>query len=143
FADEDAEILSYQRVSGNGHELDEMEADLAKLQARLSATDDDDELDKLVAQRKALRARISGFELVPDSLDYGLTGQRVAGVRARSDEGKRRLVKAVANSIGLDITAEWGMDEHSLWLHTMPSELVCDGIVDLGEGVCFRVSQSV
>jgi hypothetical protein len=30
------------------------------MQARLSATEDDDQLDKLIAQRKALKARVEG-----------------------------------------------------------------------------------
>ncbi len=64
FASDETELLAYQRIAGNAHELDEMKANLARLQARLSATEDDDELDALVASRKSLRAEI---RRVPDS----------------------------------------------------------------------------
>jgi DNA invertase Pin-like site-specific DNA recombinase len=138
FRDDATEVMAFQRVAGNGHELDEMKADLARLQARLSVTEDDDALDKLVADRKALRARIAGFVVIPDRFDYAPIGQTIADMWAESDESKRRIVKAVAGSIGLDISPVWGMDGNNLWLGVLPSERVSDGIVDLGEGICFR-----
>jgi DNA invertase Pin-like site-specific DNA recombinase len=141
FACDDTEILAFQRVTGNAHELDELQADLARLQARLSATTDDDELDALVADRKALKARIAGFMLVPDVFDYAPTGQTVGSMWNGSEDGKRRIVKAVAATLGLDITPVWGMDEHNFYTdYAFRREDIVDGIVDLGEGVCFRAS---
>ena len=78
FASDTTDILAFQRVAGNAHELDALNAGLRKIQARLSATEDDDELDALVAERKAMKARIEGFAIVPDSYDYAPTGQTVA-----------------------------------------------------------------
>ncbi|HEX4092737.1 MAG TPA: hypothetical protein VHZ33_28805 [Trebonia sp.] len=46
FAGDDAtQILAFQRVAGNAHELDALNAQLRKIQARLPATEDDDDLD--------------------------------------------------------------------------------------------------
>jgi hypothetical protein len=61
FASDTTDILAFQRVAGNAHELDALRASLSKLQARLSVTEDDDELDALVAERKSVKARIEGF----------------------------------------------------------------------------------
>ena len=80
FSGDDTPVLAFQRVSGNAHELDELKAALAKIQARLSATEDDDELDALVAERKSVKARIEGFTAIPDSYDYAPTGQTVSGM---------------------------------------------------------------
>ena len=48
FESDTTDILAFQRVAGNAHELDALRASLSKLQARLSVTEDDDELDALV-----------------------------------------------------------------------------------------------
>ena len=40
FASDTTEILAFQRVAGNAHELDAPKASLSKLQARLSVTED-------------------------------------------------------------------------------------------------------
>jgi hypothetical protein len=75
FANDTTDILAFQRVAGNAHELDALNAELRKIQARLSATEDDDKLDELIARRKAVKASIEGFVFVPDSFDYAPTGQ--------------------------------------------------------------------
>jgi hypothetical protein len=51
FAGDATDILAFQRVAGNAHELDALNAGLRKIQARLSATEDDDEL----ARRNSVR----------------------------------------------------------------------------------------
>jgi DNA invertase Pin-like site-specific DNA recombinase len=134
FAGDDTGLLAYQRVTGNAHLLDEMKAALARLQAQLSATDDDDELDALVARRKALRGEISAFQMVPDSFDYAPVGdgpKTVAELWASSDDAKRKVVKAARWPLGLMIT------DDGLEISPAP-ELLGPGVVDLGDGVCFK-----
>ncbi len=139
FAGDTAEdILAFQRVAGNAHELDALNAELRKIQANLSATEDDDKLDALVAERKAIKARIEGFVIVPDSYDYAPTGQTVAQMWNDGDDTvKRGMVRAVKES--------WGMvlaDHDGQWVIDIGTEDAGDanGIVDLGNGLCFRRS---
>jgi DNA invertase Pin-like site-specific DNA recombinase len=74
----------YERVANSeslgsiGRSYDPYGAELRKIQARLSATEDDDDLDALVAERKEVKARIEGFGIIPDSFDYAPTGQTVS-----------------------------------------------------------------
>jgi DNA invertase Pin-like site-specific DNA recombinase len=139
FASDPTEVLVFQRVAGNAHELDALNAELRKIQARLSATEDDDELDALVAQRKAHKARIEGFVIVPDSFDYAPTGQTVAGMWNDGDDTvKRGMVRAAKKSWGMilaDHGGGWVID-----VGTAGSQGGADanGIVDLGNGLCFR-----
>ena len=139
FASDDTELLAYQRVAGNAHELDEMKAELARLQALLSATDDDDELDALVARRKSLRSEISAFQVVPDSFAYAPVSdgpKTVAELWASSDEAKRTVVRAVKTALGLEVTET---DGPLRWMAAV--ELLSgdsERVVDLGGGVCFR-----
>jgi hypothetical protein len=65
FASDLTPILAFQRIAGNAHELDALRASLAKIQARLSATEDDDELDALVAASKRAKADIEDFTVIP------------------------------------------------------------------------------
>src|SRR5207237_5788096 len=90
FAADTTPVLAFQRVAGNAHELDALNAGLRKIQARLSATEDDDELDALVAERKAVKARIEGFAVVPDNFDYAPTGQTVAQMWNDGDDSVKR-----------------------------------------------------
>jgi hypothetical protein len=123
--------------SGEAHELDALRASLSKLQARLSVTEDDDELDALVAERKSLKARIEGFEVIPDSFDYAPTGQMVAGMWSGDDTVKRNMVKAVKDSWGLALAeheGQWGIKIGTDFRDVSSA----DGIVDLGNGLCFR-----
>jgi DNA invertase Pin-like site-specific DNA recombinase len=142
FASDTAEdILAFQRVAGNAHELDALSAELRKIQARLSATEDDDELDALVAERKAVKARIEGFVIVPDSFDYAPTGQTVAEMWNDGDDTvKRGMVRALKESWGMILAnseGQWVIDTG-----TADSKDSGDasGIVDLGNGLCFRRS---
>ena len=139
FASDTTDILAFQRVAGNAHELDALNAGLRKIQARLSATEDDDELDALVAERKAIKARIEGFAVVPDSFDYAPTGQTVAQMWNDGDDAvKRGMVRAVKESWGMILAnheGQWGIA-----IGTAGSKGTGDasGIVDLGNGLCFR-----
>lgn len=137
FSGDDTPVLAFQRVSGNAHELDELKAGLAKIQARLSATEDDDELVALVAERKSVKARIDGFEFIADSYDYAPTGQTVAGMWNGDDAMKRNMVKAVKNSWGLALSEHDGRWELKIGADFKDMS-EADGIVDLGNGLCFR-----
>jgi DNA invertase Pin-like site-specific DNA recombinase len=139
FANDTTDILAFQRVAGNAHELDELNAGLRKIQARLSATEDDDELDTLVAQRKAVKARIEGFVVVADSFDYAPTGQTVAQMWNAGDDGVRRgMVRAVKASWGMVLVnhnGQWGI---AVGTAGPGGPGGVNGIVDLGNGLCFR-----
>ncbi len=138
FAGDTTDILAFQRVAGNAHELDALNAEVRKIQARLSATEDDDKLDALVAERKALKARIEGFVVVPDSYDYAPTGQTVAQMWNDGDDTVRRgMARAVKESWGMILAnneGQWVID-----IGTAGSK-DANGIVDLGNGLCFRHS---
>ena len=139
FASDTTGILAFQRVAGNAHELDALNAELRKIQARLSATEDDDELDALVAERKATKARIEGFVIVPDSFDYAPTGQTVAQMWNDGDDTvKRGMVRAVKESWGMILANHEG--QRGIAIGTAGSKGAGDanGIVDLGNGLCFR-----
>jgi DNA invertase Pin-like site-specific DNA recombinase len=131
-------ILAFQRVAGNAHELDALNAELRKIQARLSATEDDDELDALVAQRKAHKARIENFVVVPDSFDYAPTGQTVAEMWNEGDDTvKRGMVRAAKKSWGMVLAndeGQWVIDVGAAGSQGGNA----NGIVDLGNGLCFR-----
>jgi DNA invertase Pin-like site-specific DNA recombinase len=141
FASDTTGILAFQRVAGNAHELDALHVELRKIQARLSVTEDDDKLDALVAGRKAIKARIEGFVIVPDSYDYAPTGQAVAEMWNDGDDTvKRGMVRAVKESWGMILAnnqGQWVIDTG-----TADSKDAGDanGIVDLGNGLCFRRS---
>jgi len=139
FAGDTTGVLAFQRVAGNAHELDALNAGLRKIQARLSATEDDDELDALVAERKAAKARIEGFAVVPDSFDYAPTGQTVARMWNDGDDTvKRGMVRAVKQSWGMTLAnreGQWGI---AIGMAGAKSAGDASGIVDLGNGLCFR-----
>jgi DNA invertase Pin-like site-specific DNA recombinase len=141
FASDTTDILAFQRVAGNAHELDALNSELRKIQARLSATEDDDELDAVVAERKAVKARIEGFAIVPDSFDYAPTGQTVAQMWDDGDATVRRgMVRAVKKSWGMILVSHEG--QWSIAIGTAGSKGTGDAsdIVDLGNGLCFRRS---
>jgi hypothetical protein len=139
FAEDDTPVLAFQRVAGNAHELDALNAGLRKIQARLSATEDDGELDALVAERKAVKARIEGFAVVPDSFDYAPTGQTVAQMWNDGDDTvKRGMVRAVKESWGMILAnreGQWGI---AIGTAGAKGTRDANGIVDLGNGLCFR-----
>jgi len=115
-----------------------MRAELAKIQSRLSITEDDDALDALVATRKALRAAIDGFELIPDAYDYAETGQTVSQMWTAGDtDVKRAMVHAIKDSWGLALSEHeggWGIKIGTDFRGMSDA----NGIVDLGNGLCFR-----
>ncbi|WP_203708467.1 hypothetical protein, partial [Asanoa iriomotensis] len=136
FASDTTEILAFQRVAGNAHELDELHAGLRKIQARLSATEDDDELDTLVAERKAIKARIEGFVIVADRFDYAPTEQTVAQMWNTGDDTlKRGMARAVKASWGMALAEHDGQWRIAVGQNTPTDQM---GIVDLGNGLCFR-----
>ena len=139
FASDTTDILAFQRVAGNAHEVDELHAQLRKIQARLSATEDDDELDTLVAERKAIKARMEGLVIVPDRFDYAPTGQTVAQMwNAGDDTVKRGMVRAVKASWGMVLAehdGRWGIAVGTVGQNGPAGAM---GIVDLGNGLCFR-----
>jgi DNA invertase Pin-like site-specific DNA recombinase len=137
FGSDPTPVLAFQRVAGNAHELDALKARLSKIQARLSATEDDDELDRLVAERKSVKARIEGFEVIPDSYDYAPTGQTVAGMWSGDNDVKRNILKAVKDSWGLALSGQDGQWEIKIGTDFKDMS-DADGIADLGNGLCFR-----
>jgi DNA invertase Pin-like site-specific DNA recombinase len=139
FASDTTNILAFQRIAGNAHELDALKAEFRKIQARLSATEDDDELDALVARRRSIKARIEGFEVVPDAFDYAPTGQTVGQMwKDGDDTAKREMVRAAKKSWGI-VLANLS-DQWVIGVGTAGSQDAedADGIVDLGNGLCFR-----
>ncbi|MFG1924347.1 recombinase family protein [Cryptosporangium sp. NPDC048952] len=163
FAGDETPVLAFQRVAGNAHELDALNAELRRVQGSLSATEDDKELDALIANRKAMKAQVEGFALVPDRFDYAPTGQSVAGMWTGGDDAvKRSMVRAVKNSYGMALAlheGQWGLTigvggSNGLGGTDDPGDTVAppradgrpgaaeiaaaDRIVDLGDGLCFR-----
>lgn len=139
FSADDTPVLAFQRVAGNAHELDTLKASLSKIQARLSATEDDDELDKLVAERKSVKASIEAFAVIPDSFDYAPTGITVAQMWSDGDDAvKRGMARAVKNTMGLDINPDQNDESDRVYVGVIPAEAETDRIVDLGGGICFR-----
>jgi len=139
FSADTAKVLAFQRVAGNAHELEALKAEFRKIQARLSATEDDDKLDRLVADRKAIRARIESFVIVDDDYDYAPTGQTVAQMWNDGDDTVRRgMVRAVKASWGINLANRKG--KWSITIGTTGEESTgeASGIVDLGNGLCFR-----
>lgn len=157
FAADPTPVLAFQRVAGNAHELDALHAELRRMQSLLSTIEDDDELEALVAARKATKARIEGFALVPDRFDYAPTGQTVAERWTVGDDTvKRGMVRAVKRSYGIALAlheGQWGLaigvggtsdpdpTDASRSAEGRPGTAeiaAADGIVDLGDGLCFR-----
>jgi DNA invertase Pin-like site-specific DNA recombinase len=139
FAEDDTPILAFQRVAGNAHELDTLNAGLRKMQASLSATEDDARLDALIAERKAVKAQIEAFVIVPDSYDYAETGQTVAQMWNDGDETvKRAVVRAVKNSWGMTLVNHQGQWRLAVGTGGSKGTGDANGIVDLGNGLCFR-----
>ena len=90
-----------------------------------------------MAERKSAKARIEWFEIIPDSFDYAPTGQTVAGMWSGDDTVKRNMAKAVKDSWGLTLSehdGRWGIKIGTDYTDTSDA----NGIVDLGNGLCFR-----
>jgi DNA invertase Pin-like site-specific DNA recombinase len=139
FAGDTTDILAFQRVAGNAHELDALKAELRKIQSRLSATEDDDELDALVKQRKAVKARIENFVIVPDDFDYAPTRQTVAQMWDDGDDTvKRGMARAVKKAWGMTLVNHEGQWRVAIGTAGEKGQGHAGGIVDLGNGLCFR-----
>ena len=140
FASDTTGILAFQRVAGNAHELDALNADLRKIQARLSATEDDDALDKLVAERKAIKACIEGFKIIDDDFDYApVAGLTVAQMWNDGDDTvKRAMVRAVKAAWGMILVNQDGQWVIDIGAAGSAGTAESDRIVDLGNGLCFR-----
>jgi DNA invertase Pin-like site-specific DNA recombinase len=138
FSGDETPILAFQRVAGNAHERDALKASLSKIQARLSATEDDDELDQLVAERKSVKARIEEFEVIPDSFDYAPTGQSVASMWNGDDTIKRGMARAVKESWGMSLIEHEGQWGIAIGTASTTGAGEMNGIADLGNGLCFR-----
>lgn len=139
FENDSTDILSFQRIAGNAHELEELKAKRSEITARLSVTEDDDALDALIAERKALKARIDAFVIEPDKFDYDRAGMTVAQMWNDGDDAVRRgMAIAVRDAWGMALVEEQG--EWRVAIGTAGSGGTGDanGIVDLGNGLCFR-----
>jgi len=143
FASLDRPVLAYQRITGNRHELQELEASLAALQASLSRLEGDGELEQALADRKALRAQINSFELVPDTYDYAETGETISGMWESADPGqadgleqRRAMIQAVKNAGSIVLMPQadgsWGIRV------ILITRREGEPIIDLGGGLCFR-----
>jgi hypothetical protein len=133
FAESDTPLLAFQRVTGNQHELDELQASLDSLQATLGTVTDRQARRDALAAIEASEDRIESFTVIPDTFAYASIDKTLAGLWA--DESKRHnMLKAIKRTIGLDF-----YPPDDIYLGVLPSEVVKDGIVDLGGGVCFRL----
>jgi hypothetical protein len=140
FAGDNTPILAFQRVSGNAHELEELKAGLPKLQSQLSVIVDRATRREALAQIEALEDRIESFEVIPDDFDYAPTKQTVAQMWDDGDETvKRGMVRAVKESCGMILANRAGT--WVIEIGTVDTEEGAEnanGIVDLGNGLCFR-----
>jgi DNA invertase Pin-like site-specific DNA recombinase len=139
FASDTTGILAFQRVAGNANELDALKAELSKIQARLSATEDDEKLDEMIAERKAIKARIEGFVIEDDDYDYAPTGRTVAEMWNDGDDTvKRGMARAVKAAWGMDLAEHGGRWVIAIGMAGSKIAGESGGIVDLGNGLCFR-----
>jgi hypothetical protein len=139
FASDPTRVLAFQRIAGNAHELEELNAKLPRLQSQLSVITDRATRREALAGIEALEDEILSFEVIPDDFDYAPTGQTVAQMWNDGDDAvKRGMVRAVKKSWGMILAryeGQWAID-----IGTAGSKNLGDanGIVDLGNGLCFR-----
>lgn len=135
FADDDTPLLAYERVSGNAHELDTLNASCAALRASLSAIEDRKERRRAIRRLEALEDEIEAFTVVPDTYAYTPTGQTVGQLYRSSDMERRHVVQAFKNAIGIIVHQDGTLshDEHAAALG-----MDDDGIVKLSDKLCFR-----
>lgn len=139
FGDDDTLILSFQRVAGNAHELDALKAELPKLQAQLSVITDRTTRRETLNQIEALEDKIESFVIVPDSFDYAPTGETVGGIwRAGDSTTKRGMVRAVKATWGMILANHDGKSAIDIGTEDLEGKGHANGIVDLGNGLCFR-----
>ena len=136
FAGETASVLAYQRISGNQHELDAMEAELAKLQGALSGLTDRTQRREAVGRIEALEDQIDAFTVILGDYDYTETGQTIAGMWETSDDERRRaMVRAVKETGGIGLIERDGQWVIRI-IRAMPGNQ--GEIVNLGGGLCYR-----
>jgi DNA invertase Pin-like site-specific DNA recombinase len=138
FADDTTtDILAFQRVAGNAHELESLKANLPKLQSQLSVITDRATRRETLTQIEALEDSIDSFEIIPDDFDYAPTGHSVAGMWSGDDTVKRNMARAVKESWGLTL-----FEHEGVWGIKVGADVkdmsAAHGIVDLGNGLCFR-----
>lgn len=132
-------LLKFQRVSGNQHELDELNASLQRAQASLSTITGRQERRDALAAIERMEDEIEAFVLVPDDYDYAETGQTVGGMwNAGSEEVKRGMVRAIKKAWGMSLVQRDGRWEIFIGQEGPDEMRVESGIVDLGNGLCFR-----
>jgi hypothetical protein len=140
FASDTTDILAFQRVAGNAHELEALKASLPKLQSQLSVVTDRATRRETLAQIEALEDRIDSFQAIPDDFDYAPAGQTVSQMWNKGDDTvKRGMILAVKESLGgmtlANHEGKWAID-----IGTKGSEGAGNAnvIVDFGNGLCFR-----
>jgi hypothetical protein len=139
FASDTTEILAFQRVAGNAHELEALKSGLPRLQSQLSVITDRAARRETLAQIEALEDRIESFRVIPDDFDYAPTGQTVAQMWNDGDDTvKRGIVRAVKESWRMALASHEG--QWRVVIETEGTKNLGDasGIVDLGNGLCFR-----
>lgn len=132
-------LLAFQRVAGNQHELDELNASLQRAQASLSTITDRQERRDALAAIERTEDAIEAFTVVPDDYDYAETGRTVAGMWNEGDEGvKRSMVRAIKKAWGMNLALH--DDRWVIFVGRKGADEAEDtsGIVDLGNGLCFR-----
>jgi DNA invertase Pin-like site-specific DNA recombinase len=138
FAGDTTRIFAFQRIAGNAHELEALKADLPKLQSRLSVITDRATRRETLAQIEELEDRIDSFEVIPDDFDYAPTGQTVSQMWNDGDDTvKRGMARAVKESWGMKLVnheGEWAID---IGAKDPAGTGNKNGIVDLGNGLCF------
>ena len=139
FASDTTGILAFQRIAGNAHELDALKASLPKLQSQLSVTTDRTTRRETLAQIEELEDRIDSFEITPDDFDYAPTGRTVSQMWNEGDETvKRGMVRAAKDSWGMRLANHEGKWVIDIGTEGQNGTGNANGIVDLGNGLCFR-----
>ena len=138
FANDTTDILAFQRIAGNAHELEELEANLPKLQSQLSVITDRATRRETLAEIEALEDRIESFKIIPDDFDYAPTRQTVSQMWNEGDDTvKRGMVRAVKESWGMKLVNHEGKWIIDIGTKDPEDTGNANRIVDLGNGLCF------
>jgi len=130
FSTSEIPLLAFQRIAGNQHELDELRQQISVKRATLADAVD---IMSAAAEISRLETQVRDFTVIPDDFDYAPTGKTIADLWA--DESSRNsMLKAIKRTMGLDF-----YPPDDVYIGVMPTEVVNDGIVDLGGDVCFRL----
>lgn len=138
FAGDATKVFAFQRIAGNAHELEALMADLPKLRVQLSVITDRATRRETVTQIEELEDRIDSFEIIPDDFDYGPTGLTVCQMWNEGDETvKRGMARAVKESWGMKLVNHEGKWVIDIGTKDPEGTANANGIVDLGNGLCF------